>query len=40
MALKSKPIYIYRPDLESCCSSGFVPYHYAEELKEKGLNNG
>lgn len=36
MPLKSKPIYIIRPDFEAYCGSGFVPYYYEEELKEKG----
>lgn len=36
MPLKSKPIYIIRPDEEFHCGSGFVPYYYEDELKEKG----
>lgn len=37
MALKSKPIYILRPDETYRCGSGFIPYYYLEELKEKGI---
>ena len=36
MPLKSKPIYILRPDEACCYGSGFVSYYYKEELKEKG----
>ncbi len=34
MPLKSKPIYIIRPNEEMCCGDGFVPYYYEEELKD------
>lgn len=34
MALKSKPIYIIRPDEEMYCGTGFVPYYYEEELRD------
>ena len=37
MPLKSKPVYILRPDETYCHGPGFVPYYYKEELKEKGL---
>lgn len=37
MSLKSKPIYIIRPDEQYYCGPGFVPYYYQEELKEKGI---
>lgn len=37
MALRSKPIYIIRPDKEYCCGMGYIPYYTAEELKEKGI---
>ena len=40
MPLRSKPIYIMRPDETYYCGPGFVPYYYQEELKEKGINNG
>ena len=33
MPLKSKPIYIWRPDLETCCGASFIPYYYKEEIK-------
>lgn len=36
MSLKSKPIYIIRPNQEYYCGPGFVPYYYQDELKEKG----
>lgn len=35
MPLKSKPIYIKRPDWEGYCNPGFVPYYYLEELEGK-----
>lgn len=34
MPLRSKPIYIIRPDLEAYCSPGCVKYYYEEELKD------
>lgn len=34
MSLKSKSIYIKRPDWEAYCGGGFVPYYYTEELKD------
>lgn len=34
-ALKSKPIYILRPDETYYCGPGFVPYYYKDEL-DKG----
>lgn len=36
MPLKSKPIYIIRPNEQQYCSPGPVPYYYKEELKEIG----
>lgn len=37
MPLKSKPIFIIKPDMERYCGPGFIPYYYPEELKEKGI---
>lgn len=37
MPLKSKPIYIIKPDEQWHCGPSFVPYYYEEELKEKGI---
>lgn len=37
MSLKSKPIYIIKPDEQWYCGQGFVPYYYPEELKDSGL---
>lgn len=34
MPLKSKPIYIMRPDMEGHCGAGFIPYYYEEELDD------
>lgn len=34
MPLKSKPIYIIKPDELMYCGDGFVPYYFEEELKE------
>jgi len=36
MALKSKPIYVMRPDEAYYCGPGFVPYYYKEEIKNEG----
>ena len=33
MPLKSKPVYIIRPDEQYYCGPGFVPYYYEDELK-------
>lgn len=40
MPLKSKPVYILRPDETYYCGPRLVPYYYKDELKEKGANNG
>lgn len=37
MPLKSKPIYIIKPDEQYHCNPGFVPYYYEEELKDIGV---
>lgn len=37
MPLCSKPVYIKRPDWEAYCGTGFVPYYYADELKERNI---
>lgn len=36
ISIKSRPIYILRPDETYYCGPGFVPYYYKDELKEKG----
>ena len=36
MPLKSKPIYILRPNQEYYCGPGFVPYYYKDELEKEG----
>lgn len=36
MSVKSKPIYIMRPDETYYCGPGFVPYYYKEEIKNEG----
>jgi len=35
MPLKSKPIYIIRPDWEAYCGNGYIKYFYEDELKDK-----
>lgn len=37
MPLHSKPVFIERPDLEMYCGAGFIPYYYADELKERNI---
>ena len=37
MSLKSKPIYIIKPDETYYCGPGFVPYYYPDELENMGL---